>query len=121
MINCRHNFIQVTSSNATLFTLLGPNVDGVVVFLENTDPLNYISYQFQGSPTNNDGDYTNLAEGSGNQGVAGVLAPGGRAMVNIRVTNPYIRVQASSSGGALLHYTIAQFFPTSANFFTNGV
>jgi hypothetical protein len=111
---------NVTSSEATVFTLIGPNTLGASVALENKDSLNYVSYRFQGATINTDSSYADLVNGSGNVGVSGILAPGDQVLVTLANTNAYTRMLASSSGGARVEMGITQFSPNASTNFTSG-
>lgn len=121
MILTRFTQKEVSSSENTVLTLLGPNSDGVTLFLENQSGINFIDYRFQSSENNLSDSYTNLEDGFGNFGVSGILPPNAKAMVSIRSTAPYIRLTASSSGGSQLGISVTQFVSSQSSYFTNGV
>ena len=112
---------EVVEAEGTIFTILGPNSDGVTIFIENKSDINYINYRFQSSETNISDDYVNIVETNGSYGVTGILAPREKAMVSIRITSPFIRLLASSSGGSNINCSITQFVNTCSSYFTNGV
>lgn len=112
---------EVVASEEPIFTILGPNSDGVTIFIENKSNINYINYRFQSSETNISDDYMNIQETSGSYGVNGILAPFEKAMVSIRITSPFIRLLASSSGGSYINCSITQFVNTNSSYYTNGV
>lgn len=118
MINFRTNHKTVDTNEAAIFTLLGSNAEGVTLFLINRDDTNYVNYRIK---TSNDGiTYAALAEGSGNTGVTGIIAPAAKVMVSLRTAAPYVQLLADASGGAELDFGIAQFVPQGSNL-TNGV
>lgn len=110
----------IGAAESTVFTVLGPNSDGITVFLQNQDGLNFISYRFQQSSTNIDDDYTNLTDTGSDYGVSGTLSPGARAMVSIRSSSPFVRMLSNAPGGAELAYSISQFSNGAAVYYNNG-
>ena len=120
MILHRSNRLTLIAAESVLFTVLGPNSDGITLFLENASTLNYISYRFQESASNTDANFTDLEDAEGNFGTSGILSPEGKAMVSIRSTSPYIRLKASAPGGADLDYSLSQFGSNSSAYYTNG-
>jgi hypothetical protein len=122
----------VTSTEAPVFTISGPNAEGQAIFLENLDTVNYISYRVQTANSNVPSAFTDLPSDSvaggvaGNYGCSGTLTPinpsviTNRVMVNVRTSASYLRLVASSSGGAQLNYGIVTIGPSTSTTFTNG-
>src|SRR5262252_8067316 len=129
MLLDRTSTAVVTSTEAPVFTISGPNAEGQTIFLENLDTVNYISYRVQTANSNVPSVYVDLPSDSveggvaGNFGCSGVLTPvnpsviTNRVMVNVRTSASYLRLLASSSGGAQLNYGIVTIGPsTSTNY-----
>jgi hypothetical protein len=122
MILQRTNRVSLTASESMVFCLLGPNTDGVAVFLENVSNINYISYRVQTSSVNDDNSYVDLTtDTNGNFSPSGILAPGTRSFISIRTTQPFIRLLAISPGGSDLNVSVSQFISTNSVYYTNGV
>jgi hypothetical protein len=125
MILHRTSQKDITGSESTVFIVLGPNADGITVYLENKDASNFIVYQFQESNVNSDSEFEDLEDADGNFGTSGTLSPSGgdnpRAMVSIRTTSPFIRLRATAAGGATLSFDLSQFVASASTYFTNGV
>lgn len=121
MIVTRNFLTSVPSEEEEIFRLVGENEDGIAVLLENKDPLNYISYQFQGGTTGKESSFENLEDNSDNSGTSGTLSPKSRALVVIRETKAFFRLRASSPGSSYLESVITMFSDSESTTFTRGV
>jgi hypothetical protein len=114
----------VSSSEGSMFKMLGPNALGLVVVLENLDPTNYVSYRFMYATVNSGLSFTQFIDGSGTFGSAGTLTPTGgptpTALVTLLSTANYIELLASASGGVTLRWSILQVVPTPSTGYTSG-
>jgi hypothetical protein len=120
MILFRNFSATVTATEGSILTLVGQQLNGVVITLENKDPLNYVTYRFQSSQSNVANSYANIEEDATNIAPSGTLIPNGQAMVTLHTTAPFIRLLAVSSGGALLEVGLLQFGPNGTATFTSG-
>ena len=132
MLLTRTSTTSVSSTEAPVFTISGPNAEGQTIFFENLDTVNYISYRVQTANSNVPEAFTDLPSDSvesgvaGNYGCSGVLTPSNpsiitnRVMINVRTSASFLRVLASSSGGAQLNYGIVTIGPSTSTTFTNG-
>lgn len=123
----------VTSTEAPLFVITGPNAGGLTIFLENLDTTNYVAYRVQTAESNLALAFTDLPSDSvlhgvaGNFATAGILTPSSssltsnQVMISIRTSSSYLRLLVSSSGGAQLNYGITTLTPSTSSNFTNGV
>jgi hypothetical protein len=132
MILHRTSSAAVTSTEAPLLTVTGPNSEGIIFFLENLDTVNYVQYRVQTANSPADSAYTDLVSDTtngpvvGNFGTAGILTPlssgttSSRIMISVRTPAPYTRILASSSGGARVNYGITMQTSSVSNNFTFG-
>jgi hypothetical protein len=132
MILHRTSSAAVTSIEAPLFTVTGPNSEGMTFFLENLDTANYVQYRTQVASSPDDSAYSDLVADAtngavvGNFGVTGILTPqsaGGtsnRVMISVRTPAPYTRLLISSSGGAQVNYGITMQTSSAPTNFTLG-
>lgn len=132
MLLDRYSTATITSTEAPVFTISGPNAEGLAIFLENLDTVNYISYRVQTANSNVPSAFVDLPSDSvaggvaGNFGCSGVLTPvnpsviTNRVMINVRTSASFLRLLASSSGGALVNFGIVTICPSTSTNFTNG-
>jgi hypothetical protein len=132
MILHRTSTAAVTSTEAPLFTVTGPNSEGMTFFLENLDTVNYVSYRVQVANSPDESAYADLVADAtngavvGNFGVSGILtplyagSPSNRVMISVRTPAPYTRVLISSSGGASVNYGITTQTSSVPSNFTLG-
>jgi hypothetical protein len=132
MILDRYSTATITSTESPVFTVSAPNAEGLAIFLENLDTVNYISYRIQVANSNVPAAFTDLPSDSVEGGVAGnfscsgVLTPinpsiiTNRVMINVRTSASFLRLLASSSGGAQVNFGIVTVAPSTSTNFTNG-
>ena len=132
MILHRTSSAAVTSVEAPLLTVTGPNSEGMTFFLENLDTVNYVSYRTQVASSPDDSAYVDLVADAtngavvGNFAVSGILTPrysgsgSNRVMISVRTPAPYTRILLSSSGGAQVNYGITMQTSSAPNNFTLG-
>jgi hypothetical protein len=133
MILHRTSSAAVSSTEAPLLTVTGPNSEGITFFLENLDTTNYVSYRTQVASSPDDASYTDLVADAtngavvGNFAVAGILTPrfagtvSNRVMISVRTPASYTRILISSSGGAQVNYGISMQTSSAPNNFTLGI
>lgn len=121
MILNRNFDIDSAATEATAFTIIGENPNGLSIAIHNLSDSNYIDYRFQDANSNTDSSFDNLSEGSGNWGVSGILSPDSVAMINIRSSKPFIRLLTSSSGGAVAEIGLMQVSNSASKNFTTGI
>jgi hypothetical protein len=132
MLLDRFSTATITSTENPVFTVSAPNAEGLAIFLENLDTVNYISYRVQTANSNVPSAFTDLPSDSvaggvaGNFGCSGVLTPinpsviTNRVMINVRTSASFLRLLASSSGGAQVNFGIVTIGPSTSTNFTNG-
>lgn len=133
MILHRTSSAAVTSTEAPLLTVTGPNSEGITFFLENLDTTNYISYRTQVAASPDDSAFTDLVPDAtngavvGNFGVSGILTPrfagtnSNRVMISVRTPASYTRILISSSGGAQVNYGVTMQTSSAPTNFTLGI
>lgn len=99
----------IAPTEATIFSLLGSNPFGVMIFIHNTG-TEQITYRMQKANINEDASFQDLVPSTdGSTSVTGLLEVDEVASIHITDTSPFLRLMASATSTSELFVGVSQY------------